>query len=44
MIEFRKVSMQFSDERYAVESVDLEIQKGEFLCSLDLVGAGKRRH
>ena len=31
MIEFKNVSMQFSDDRYAVQSVDLEIQKGEFL-------------
>ncbi|NQD52776.1 cell division ATP-binding protein FtsE, partial [Bacillus altitudinis] len=28
MIEFKNVSMQFSDDRYAVQSVDLEIQKG----------------
>ncbi|WP_368931233.1 ABC transporter ATP-binding protein [Bacillus pumilus] len=41
MIEFRKVSMQFSDERYAVESVDLEIQKGEFFVFIGPSGSGK---
>ncbi|OUZ08194.1 ABC transporter ATP-binding protein [Bacillus pumilus] len=41
MIEFRKVSMQFSDERYAVESVDLEIQKGEFFVLIGPSGSGK---
>ncbi|WP_144471683.1 ABC transporter ATP-binding protein [Bacillus pumilus] len=41
MIEFRKVSMQFSDERYAVKSVDLEIQKGEFFVFIGPSGSGK---
>ncbi|MCM3036901.1 ABC transporter ATP-binding protein [Bacillus pumilus] len=41
MIEFRKVSMQFSDEGYAVESVDLEIQKGEFFVFIGPSGSGK---
>ncbi|MEZ7513456.1 ABC transporter ATP-binding protein [Bacillus pumilus] len=41
MIEFKKVSMQFSDERYAVESVDLEIQKGEFFVFIGPSGSGK---
>lgn len=33
--------MQFSDERYAVESVDLEIQKGEFFVFIGPSGSGK---
>lgn len=41
MIEFKKVSMQFSDERYAVESVDLEIKKGEFFVFIGPSGSGK---
>ncbi|MGE6627004.1 ABC transporter ATP-binding protein [Bacillus pumilus] len=41
MIEFKKVSMQFSDERYAVQSVDLEIQKGEFFVFIGPSGSGK---
>ncbi|CAM5549956.1 Vitamin B12 import ATP-binding protein BtuD [Bacillus safensis subsp. safensis] len=41
MIEFNKVSMQFSDERYAVQSVDLEIQQGEFFVLIGPSGSGK---
>ncbi|GLF86976.1 glycine/betaine ABC transporter ATP-binding protein [Bacillus safensis] len=41
MIEFKKVSMQFSDERYAVQSVDLEIQQGEFFVLIGPSGSGK---
>lgn len=33
--------MQFSDEGYAVESVDLEIQKGEFFVFIGPSGSGK---
>ncbi len=33
--------MQFSDERYAVKSVDLEIQKGEFFVFIGPSGSGK---
>ncbi|MEW4102077.1 ABC transporter ATP-binding protein [Bacillus altitudinis] len=41
MIEFKNVSMQFSDDRYAVQSVDLEIQKGEFFVLIGPSGSGK---
>ncbi|MEI4791166.1 ABC transporter ATP-binding protein [Bacillus sp. FJAT-53060] len=41
MIEFKKVSMRFSDERYAVQSVDLDIQKGEFFILIGPSGSGK---
>ncbi|TYS27702.1 ABC transporter ATP-binding protein [Bacillus pumilus] len=41
MIEFKKVSMQFSDDLYAVQSVDLEIQKGEFFVFIGPSGSGK---
>ncbi|MFT2543567.1 ATP-binding cassette domain-containing protein, partial [Escherichia coli] len=33
--------MQFSDDRYAVQSVDLKIQKGEFFVLIGPSGSGK---
>ena len=39
-VEFRRVTKAFGDVR-AVDSVDLEVQKGEFLSLLGPSGCGK---